>query len=630
MFTMNDESILEDSIFKIGKVVSVEGRTIKIKVDKTKNSSHLLFKGEVLKNVSVGGYIKIVKGFTSIVGKVEGETVLEDKLLGKKVYASDKDKINRVLSVSLLGFFKNDGTFERGIKELPLIDNECFLLQKREFNKVHDFIRNGDEPIPIGSLSLEKGQEINVGVDSLFASHIGIFGNTGSGKSYTLAKIYYELFKKYKESKKFLGKTNFLLIDFNGEYVSGDSPDDVIVEEIYKARYILSTKTETGGDKLPIGSSALSDTAFWTVVLEATEKTQAPFIRRSITSAFLDDRLSEPAKTKDYIGELIYTATTKDDKNLEKGVVINLLSELKSVYDEIGRHGLGELLGDYQDNLEFHSRDGKYFYQNGANRIYSDNPNYKSDVIVQKISTANLPTEDLTDIDKVRLKIIFQYYHEIISGFSNKEHLAPLIKRMDKRIDDLKKVIVIDDTRQPKNFTVISLKDVNIDIRKILPLLICKMAYDAKKAQADPSNENYLNIIVDEAHNILSVNSERESDQWKDYRLETFEEIIKEGRKFGVFLTIASQRPYDISPTIISQLHNYFLHRLINNNDIKAIERTVSYLDQLSFESLPILPTGTCVMAGLLAQVPVVVDIGRIPNQYEPKNKTMKLASRWS
>ncbi|MBK6346937.1 MAG: DUF87 domain-containing protein [Bacteroidales bacterium] len=82
---------------------------------------------------------------------------------------------------------------------MPLIDNECYLLDREEFNSVHDFIRKEDEPLTIGTLTLEKGQEIQVGIDSLFASHIGIFGNTGSGKSYTLAKIYYELFKKYKD-----------------------------------------------------------------------------------------------------------------------------------------------------------------------------------------------------------------------------------------------------------------------------------------------------------------------------------------------------------------------------------------------------------------------------------------------
>lgn len=98
---------------------------------------------------------------------------------------------------------------------------------------------------------------------------------------------------------------------------------------------------------------------------------------------------------------------------------------------------------------------------------------------------------------------------------------------------------------------------------------MAKWAYSAKKMDKVPST---LHLIIDEAHNILSNTSFRESESWKDYRLETFEEIIKEGRKFGVFVTISSQRPNDISPTIISQAHNYFIHRLINQNDLYAIE----------------------------------------------------------
>src|SRR5260370_41254195 len=121
-------------------------------------------------------------------------------------------------------------------------------------------------------------------------------------------------------------------------------------------------------------------------------------------------------------------------------------------------------------------------------------------------------------------------------------------------------------------------------MRTVLPLVLSKKLYGDHKAET--RGKTYLNIIVDEAHNIISEKSTREDESWKDYRLETFEEIIKEGRKFGVFLTIASQRPSDISPTIISQLHNYFIHRLMNDNDLKAINKAVSYLDRLSFDSI--------------------------------------------
>ena len=176
---LNTDQIVEDAIFKIGRVTSVVGRSIKVKVDKMKNSSHLVYKGELLKNVSVGGYIRIAKGFTNIIGKVEGEFINEDMKFVGKEYGNERQRIERVLNVSLLGFF-NGNRFERGIKELPLLDNECLLLQRREFEQVHNFIREDDEPVVLGELSFEREQEIRVGVNGLFASHIGIFGNTGS------------------------------------------------------------------------------------------------------------------------------------------------------------------------------------------------------------------------------------------------------------------------------------------------------------------------------------------------------------------------------------------------------------------------------------------------------------------
>lgn len=624
----NNDQISEDSIFRVGKVISVKGRMIEVKVDKTKNSSHLMYKGELLKNISVGGYIKIIKGFTKIIGKVDGEFITEDKQFLKKEYGSEKEKINRILNVSLLGFFKGN-SFERGIKELPLIDNECYLLHSKEFDQVHNFIKKGDDSVVLGTLALEKGQEIKVGINGLFASHIGIFGNTGSGKSYTLAKIYRELFDKYKDKKNFKKNAKFFLIDFNGEYVD-DKDDNIIVEKKYKNVYKLSTRTKTGKNKFPITVETLNDPDFWIVFLEATEKTQTPFLRRSVNNPYVAAKIKDKDELKKHIGDMIFSATFEGDRTIERTVVINMLTEIRNC---LGNNAtINTLLNDYQLHLKYHSVQNKFYYEDGGARIFSNEVNYRTQCIDNKIDLLDIATDQITDIDEIRLQIILQYYDDIIRGFSNKEHLAPLIKRLDKRIDDLRKVVEVkkaEDIDGKKNITVVSLRDVNMSIRKILPLLLCKRIYNEKKEDND--EKKYLNIIVDEAHNILSEDSERESEQWKDYRLESFEEIIKEGRKFGVFLTIASQRPSDISPTIISQLHNYFLHRLINNEDIRAIERTISFLDKVSFEYLPILPTGTCIFAGLTANVPVVIDIGKIePEDCEPRNKTITLTDKWN
>lgn len=628
----NESQILEDSIFKVGEVISVDGRVVRIRVDKSKNTSHLIYQGDLLKNVSVGGYIKIIKGFTRIIGKVDGEFTNEDPILSKKEYGNEKDKINRILAVSLLGFF-NDDQFERGIKELPLVGNECFLLQNEEFNNVHDFIRNGDKPINIGRLALEKGQPISVGVNSLFASHIGIFGNTGSGKSYTLAKIYRELFELFKDEEKFKNNAKFFLIDFNGEYVGETNDSNIITDSKYKKLYRLSTRT-SDGDKYPITKEILNDPSFWIIFLEATEKTQAPFLHRALDGFFpkklfenIRDGETLDTRIKEKINEMIVSVINKKDKSLGLKTLIEFLSDFRSTITN--KEELNEAISFTNQTLGFNGTTGSYYiYNELGNAIYDEVKVEESYIskIKEKINSLNF---ELVDIYKVRLKIIFKYYDEIINGHSNRDHISPLIKRLESRIKELEKVIKIEDEDEnnDKNLIIVSFKDVNIQIRKMLPLLLCKNLYDEKKKSNNPMS--YLNIIVDEAHNILSDVSERESEQWKDYRLEAFEEIIKEGRKFGVFLTIASQRPYDISTTIISQLHNYFLHRLINNNDIRAVEKTISFLDKVSFEYLPILPTGTCILAGLLAQIPVVVDIGKIPEENEPQNKTMTLVEKW-
>jgi DNA helicase HerA-like ATPase len=279
-------SLQKDSIFKVGKVTSVEGRTIKIEVDKTKNSSHLLYDGELLRNISVNSYIKITKGFTKIIGKVEGEFIVEDKQYSEKNYTNENKKIKRLLIVSLLGFFSKKG-FERGIKELPLINNECFLLERDEFKDVHDFVKKGDEPLIIGTLTHENGQEISVGVNDLFASHIGIFGNTGSGKSYTLAKIYRELFLKFIDNKKFKENAQFYFIDFNGEYIE----DNAILEKEHKNIFCLNTRISK--DKFPISEAYIKDHHFWALVLEATEKTQKPFLQRAIDNEYLEDKITD-------------------------------------------------------------------------------------------------------------------------------------------------------------------------------------------------------------------------------------------------------------------------------------------------------------------------------------------------
>lgn len=631
---MIDEVDFEhDAVFRVGRVTSVDGRRVKIAVDKLKNTSHLLYKGGLVRNVAVGSYVKITKGFAELIAKVDGEFVDEDRSVSA-VYQRGADPLSRQLEVSLVGYLEDEG-FERGVRELPLLDNECFVLTQREFELIHTFVADDDEAIIIGALAMEPTQPVSVGVNAIFASHVGIFGNTGSGKSYTLAKLYHELFERYGSIQTFRQRAQFVLIDFNGEYLSRDGADgqfastSVITGQGNKREYALSTRTDSG-PRLPLPQSAIGDLSFWTVLLDATEKTQAPFLARVLSSDYWEHRLADSGDLLGVLGDMILRATKSSDTSLDRQTVLNLLAEVQTCLGPNSSGELATLIQDFQQNLHYNATMRKFYW--GAwsgSPIDPDHPSWSA-LTKDRVAALNIDFTSIEPgIDLVRFKIVLQYYNDVISGFSNREHLAPLIKRLETRVPDIKKLVeAADDDSFGEPLIVVSLRDVNLAMRKVIPMLLCKYLYDRKKV-IDPANQRYLGLIIDEAHNILSLESSRESEAWRDYRLETFEEIVKEGRKFGVFMTLASQRPHDISPTIISQLHNYFLHRLVNNLDIQAIEKAVAYLDRISFESLPILPRGACVLAGVATQVPVVVKIAELPAATAPDSRTMTVTADW-
>lgn len=608
--------IVDNSIFRIGQVVSVEGQSVKVKVDKGKNTSSILYKGQIIQNIAVGGYIKIKKGFSEMIGKIEGESITEEKDFAKSAYKSSKEKINRILNIKILGFIEN-GAFQRGIKELPLLDNTCFLLQKEEFDAIHNFVRPDDRPIEIGRLEYDEGQKIELGINSLFASHIGIFGNTGSGKSYTLAKIYRQLFLQFRRNQNFIDNAKFLIIDFNGEYSGKHS----IVDN--KRIFNLSTRKQLSrikkADRIPLSEDDLTDLELICIMSDATEKTQRPFISRGLKYFRKVSNVSDPLE---YFKNILRDRVRTTLKMSNKDKAYTLIDYFWMI--------LHDESSGIPDSIEWN---GKYQYfmpKGGPVRALTDDEIEDSE-LYQSVDDYTFPDDVLS---KVIHFLYIQLIYDIYNDKAQNEHIAPAVNKLKSKKDDIQKVL---DTsgkysifEDDSNLVVVNLNNVNLDIKKTLPLMLSKKLYEEQKRSYNVRRNRSLHLIIDEAHNILSKESFREAESWKDYRLETFEEIIKEGRKFGTFLTIASQRPSDISPTIISQLHNYFLHRLINNNDLLAVSKTIAYLDKVSADSIPNLSTGTCIIAGLLAQIPIVAKINKIKKkENEPISQTINLLQKW-
>ena len=276
------------------------------------------------------------------------------------------------------------------------------------------------------------------------------------------------------------------------------------------------------------------------------------------------------------------------------------------------------------EDIEWNNKNSNYTRKGCPSETFQSNKESYKDTNLYKAAEQQKYPEDT--INRIINVCYMTLIDDVLANRAQNEHIAPAINKLKSKIGDIEKTLdTTSDTNvfDESNIVIVSLGNVNLEMRKTIPLLIAKKIYEDQKQNKSGTS---LNIVIDEAHNILSYESSRESEVWKDYRLETFEEIIKEGRKFGVFVTISSQRPSDISPTITSQAHNYFIHRLVNQRDLQAISSAVSYIDKLTEESIPTLPIGTCIFSGVAGKMPLKLLINPLNDAERPHSDTLKFS----
>lgn len=245
--------------------------------------------------------------------------------------------------------------------------------------------------------------------------------------------------------------------------------------------------------------------------------------------------------------------------------------------------------------------------------------------------------KSLSILDKLHMFFRYQRVYSTAWNGTDPQYLGPMFSRIKTRLESLNKVVDIvpaaqmgNAYRSGKSLTIYSFVHANQEIKRILPMLIANMIYDEqKKEQSDTESiTKTSHLIIDEAHNILSDIQRDDGDNWQNHRLDSFEEIIKEGRKFGFYLTIASQRPADISSTILSQIHNYIIHRLVNDRDLRSLENTMPTLDHSSLMTIPSLGKGQAVLTGTAFPVPRFTQVDR-NREVAPASDDAELTQLW-
>jgi hypothetical protein len=420
---------------------------------------------------------------------------------------------------------------------------------------------------------------------------------------------------------RFKENSHFFFFDFNGEYTK----DTCLTKE--KTVYNLSTRVNNK-DKIPITFDELMDVETLSILLEATEKTQKPFLKRALKYYIQVKESKDDNGNSDsvsYFKNILKRNIKNTLKMANKDIAIKILDYIIEIVAFFIDKKKEDTL---RSDINYNNRYEYFYFGNDTcnNLSQSNNENLIEQTTIYK--TVDLINEGsftkISELNQFFIFILIQLVNDLYHYKTQIDHIAPVINRFKAKqasIENVFQIVRNSNLWGNSNIIILNLNDVNLDMKKTIPLLIAKHIYNIHKRE---NNEKSLSIIIDEAHNILSKTSFRETEDWKDYRLETFEEIIKEGRKFGVFVTIASQRPNDISETIISQAHNYFIHQLINQKDLQTIGNAVSYIDRVTEESIPTLPVGTCIFSGIATPMPLKIKINELPDEQKPDSHTLK------
>lgn len=607
---------MSSDLLLIGEVAEVRGTKVKVRVYSQANEASVFYHGELVRGVSVGGYLRLPCGYDDAIGVVEGDYQQESRAVaseGTDGREAPGTYLERYVDVSVFGSFSS-GRFSRGVEVLPLVRSKAYLLSPEQLAAVNSPVEATGAGFRVGALAGHDGVDVRLPFNALFASHIGIFGNTGSGKSNTLCRLFTDCLSQRRAH----GDGKFVFIDFNGEYTSESvlSPDKTVIR--------LSTKRDTG-DKIPVPNTFYFDIDMWAVLAKATEKTQRPFLKRCLRKAENVCAANDPggylcAMVKKMLEGYCGFATAFGEQRED---LIKLFSLIPGIREE--------KVAEVFDHIEVFVRKSGYpVLRTNNEKAYLDSAE-QAPLVFPGLANDKRGYSKLANDIPLLLEFVarFQFIEQVRLGSIVREHIAPLVQRYSAELKEASKLYEPGVNGFGADVTVVSLLDVNLEQKKVVPLVIAKMLYQFQKTRGQENRGSSAHLVVDEAHNILSYSSQRESENWRDYRLETFEEIVKEGRKFGMYLTVCSQRPADISPTILSQMHNYFIHRLVNAEDLRAISKAVSFIDGANASMIPVLTQGCCIVSGTATTYPVRVQVDPLELEKQPMSFDRDLAKAW-
>ncbi|MBR5165307.1 MAG: ATP-binding protein [Ruminococcus sp.] len=572
----------------------------------------------------VGSYVSIYEVGRIIIAEVIG---VDEKTLISASNDMHKPNSRRQIYLNLVGEIVNDN-FIFGVSKLPLIFSEIHIISEKELSHMLEVEK--DEVLtdnaqntravllPIGKSAFFPDYDVKINIDKFFGFHFAVFGNTGAGKSNTLARIVQKIFEKVNYSAK---GAKFVIIDSNGEYSTAFSQINKNNSDI---NYSVKIADDGKSNKLEIPVWALSADD-WAVLLHASEKTQIPVLKRAIDIAkiFYSDS-TENETVKDHIlsSTLLGIINSSDSSPSKvdklKAILTRFGTTNVSMDSQTSKGNLGEIIKISYGAMNDERAAITYLTQF-----------VRPDLITNSLSGKFVPY----DLEQFILAVDFATLYEgSISSQRIQEYTATLSTRLQTIRDGIQGKLLtktsfstvdeyINDLLGQNQIVDVDISTLDDASAEVVTKVLAKLILDYLKRQEKKANMP-VNFIIEEAHRFVKNES-----NYGAVGYNVFERIAKEGRKFGMLLGISSQRPSELSKTVVSQCSNFIIHRVQNPDDLQYISRMVPYINQNSIDRLTYLQTGNALVFGSAINLPTLT----IFEQANPKtdSENAKISEKW-
>jgi hypothetical protein len=649
---------------RIGTIDFVAPDEIKVLLDIEAPDNVALNTGTPRPFPRINGYVLIPSDEGYLVAQVEWITV-ERSQFPKRRGMQDFGLIDlpyplRKMSLNPLGSLLQDDedkfSFRRGVESYPSVGSPVLLPTQHQLRSIVESGTN--KHVKIGVSPLAANASVCVDPDRLFGRHLAVLGNTGSGKSCSVAGL---IRWSLQAARKARGggdpNARFIVLDPNGEYSK-------TFKDLSNVRVFSVEGDEEHGIQALKVPMWFWNSAEWSAFTQASPGAQRPTLVQALRSArdgSVDDVLTPSHEMRRYLRTLVkildierkagnpWGTFPKNQKFFEK---IQRWQEALKPHSEFSENEI-TAISELSDKISelWDARAAKYatidFYKREVDELFdltsrahtafggSDQDILPIDADIPREFSGN---EFLRSIEaNAELMGVSDYVETMLMRVRTLLGDSRM-KSVSGNVEGITLAGWLEDyigANEASNgsVTVIDLSLLPVEVVHLVTAVIARMTLEALQRYRKNNHGKVLPtaLVMEEAHTFIKrYNADAENQSSATICCQVFEKIAREGRKFGLGLVLSSQRPSELSPTVLSQCNSFLLHRISNDRDQELVQRLVPDNLRGLLRDLPSLPSRHAILMGWASELPVLVQMNALAESERPSSADPDFWNVWS